>query len=257
MKKFLPLFFLLITQVTQGQPRHYTTANAHSHNDYEQQQPFYAAYNAGFGSIEADIFLVKGKILVAHDIPELKKNRSLEDYYIKPLNQLVQKNNGLAYADESKSLQMMIDIKANALPALDSLVALLKRYPLLSNNKNIQWVISGDRPSESVFSTYPLFIWFDGLPGKTYAAASLEKIPMISDDFENYSHWKGEGALPVEDEAKLKAVIENCHALHKKIRLWDAPDNPTAWQQLMKLGVDYINTDKIEELHQYLDAHRQ
>lgn len=256
MKKILPILFLFAGFVANAQPRHYTTANAHSHNDYEQQQPFSAAYNAGFGSIEADIFLVKGKILVAHDIPELQKNRSLEDYYLKPLNELVQNNNGNAYADKKKHLQMMIDIKANAVIVLDSLVALLKRYPLLSNNKTIQWVISGDRPAESTFSTYPSFIWFDGLPGKAYSAASLAKIPMISDDFESYSHWKGEGSLPPDDEAKLKAVIEKCHALHKKMRLWDAPDNPAAWQQLMKLGVDYINTDKIEELRQYLDAQK-
>lgn len=257
MKKYFTVFSIFTALFATAQPKHYTTANAHSHNDYEQQQPFYAAYNAGFGSIEADIFVVKGKILVAHDIPELQKNRSLEDYYVKPLNELVQKNNGHAFADKNKHLQMMIDVKANALVALDSLVALLKRYPLLSNNKTIQWVISGGRPAESAFSTYPSFIWFDGLPGKTYAAASLEKIPMISDDFENYSHWKGEGALPAEDEAKLTDVIAKCHAMHKKMRLWDAPDNPAAWQQLMKLGVDYINTDKIEELHQYLDAHKQ
>jgi len=257
MKNLLSVLFVFTGLVAVAQPKHYTTANAHSHNDYEQQQPFSAAYNAGFGSIEADIFVVKGKILVAHDIPELQKNRSLEDYYIKPLNELVQKNNGHAYTDKNKHLQMMIDIKANALVALDSLVALLKRYPLLSNNKTIQWVISGGRPAESTFSTYPSFVWFDGLPDKTYSAASLAKIPMISDDFETYSHWKGEGELPAADEAKLKAVIEKCHAMHKKMRLWDAPDNPTAWQQLIKLGVDYINTDKIEELKQYLDAYKQ
>jgi len=257
MKKLFTVLSLFTGFAIYAQPKHYTTANAHSHNDYEQQQPFYAAYNAGFGSIEADIFLVKGKLLVAHDLPELQKNRSLEDYYIKPLNDLVQKNNGHAYADKKKTLQMMIDVKANAVIVLDSLVALLRRYPLLSNNKTIQWVISGSRPAESTFSTWPAFIWFDGLPGKTYSAESLQKIPMISDDFKTYSLWNGEGALPAADEAKLKAVIEKSHALHKKIRLWDAPDNPNAWQQLMKLGVDYINTDKIEELHQYLDAHKQ
>jgi alkaline phosphatase len=33
-----------------------TVSNAHSHNDYEQPIPFRMAYQAGFGSVEADIF---------------------------------------------------------------------------------------------------------------------------------------------------------------------------------------------------------
>jgi hypothetical protein len=43
---------------------HYTIANTHSHNDYEQRVPFWTAYNAQFGSIEADIFLVDGRLMV-------------------------------------------------------------------------------------------------------------------------------------------------------------------------------------------------
>ncbi len=41
----------------------YTIANTHSHNDYEQPIPFWTAYNAQFGSIEADVFLVDGRLV--------------------------------------------------------------------------------------------------------------------------------------------------------------------------------------------------
>jgi hypothetical protein len=36
--------------------RRYTVANTHSHNDYEQHTLFWMAWQAQFGSIEADIF---------------------------------------------------------------------------------------------------------------------------------------------------------------------------------------------------------
>ncbi|HWB27209.1 MAG TPA: phosphatidylinositol-specific phospholipase C/glycerophosphodiester phosphodiesterase family protein [Chitinophagaceae bacterium] len=250
------LFFILAVAGSRltAQPKHYTTANAHSHNDYEQPVPFYTAYNAMFGSIEADIFLVKGQLLVAHSFEELKKNRSLEDYYIKPLLTFVQKNNGYPFADTSRRLQMMIDVKTGAVNTLDSLEALLKRYPQVINNSHIHWAISGNRPKDSTWQQCPAFIWFDGVLSKDYNTEALQKIIMMSDDFKSYSQWNGEGEIPAADLEKIKRAITKSHTVNKKVRFWDAPDTPAAWKQFMQLGVDYINTDKIEELANFLNS---
>lgn len=48
----------------------------HSHNDYAQERPFWGAYEAGADSIEADVFLVGGDLLVAHSRKELKPVRA-------------------------------------------------------------------------------------------------------------------------------------------------------------------------------------
>jgi len=37
--------------------RLYSTQDVHSHNDYAQKIPFYAAIGREFGSMEADVFL--------------------------------------------------------------------------------------------------------------------------------------------------------------------------------------------------------
>ncbi len=55
MNKMLLFFLFFITTISFAQPPVYTTANLHSHNDYEKPFPFWEAYNQGFGSIEADI----------------------------------------------------------------------------------------------------------------------------------------------------------------------------------------------------------
>ena len=252
-KLIIPLLLLASFGVT-AQPVHYTTANAHSHNDYEQPVPFYTAYKAGFGSIEADIFLIRGNLIVAHDISELKKNRSIEEYYLKPLLDFVEANRGYPYADTSKHLQMLIDIKTAPVNTLDSFIAVLKKYPALISNPNLQWVITGNRPPDSTFASYPSFIWFDGLLFKDYGRQPLEKIVMMSDDFKSYSLWNGDGALPTADLDKIVKAIARCHALHKPVRFWDAPDTPNTWKQFMQLGVDFINTDRIEQLEEYLRA---
>ena len=252
MNKLLIPLLLLFSVTAVAQPAHYTVANAHSHNDYEQPIPFYTAYKAGFGSIEADIFLVHSNLIVAHDLAELQKNRSIEEYYLKPLLDFVEKNNGHAYADTTKQLQMLIDIKTGATNTLDSFIVLLKKYPALINCSSIKWVITGNRPRDSLFISYPSFIWFDGLLFKDYSPQALQKIVMMSDDFKSYSLWKGDSTLSAAGLGKLSKAITKSHLVHKPVRLWDAPDTPNAWKQFMQLGVDYINTDHIEALEEYL-----
>src|SRR5690606_40361514 len=56
----------------------YTTENAHSHNDYEQKLPFKHAFDAGFGSIEVDVFLREGELFVAHDAEDIRPERTLK-----------------------------------------------------------------------------------------------------------------------------------------------------------------------------------
>jgi len=69
----------------------YTPADAHSHNDYKNSIPFYRAYNAGFGSIEADVFAVNGQLMVAHKEEEITPARSLKLMYIDPLVEKLKK----------------------------------------------------------------------------------------------------------------------------------------------------------------------
>ena len=131
LKNILFSLLLLINAVVVGQPVSYTTANAHSHNDYEQRVPLITAYNEMFGSIEVDIFWVNGELLVAHKKEELVAHRTLEDLYLKPLQAYVEKNKGYIYADTLRRLQFMIDLKTNGDTTLGTLVDLLKKYPVL------------------------------------------------------------------------------------------------------------------------------
>jgi len=59
--------------------------SAHSHNDYEQPMPFRHAFDRGFRSIEADVWLVDGRLLVAHDRRDALPERTLAALYLDPL----------------------------------------------------------------------------------------------------------------------------------------------------------------------------
>ena len=71
---------------------------------------------------------------------------------------------------------------------------------------------------------------------------------MISDNFSKYSSWKGVGDIPQNDRIAIQNMIDKVHAMGKKIRFWNAPDNLESWKLFKTLGVDYINTDHISEL---------
>ena len=254
MKKLALLIAIILSvaSTAMAQPT-YSVAAAHSHNDYEQKIPFYTAYNARFGSIEADIFLQNGELIVAHSKEELPLHRTLDSLYLQPLLRFVKQNNGFAYPDTMRRLQMMIDIKTEAVPTLQKLVQILQQYPELISTPSINWTISGKRPSPDSFNSYPSFIWFDGNIDDSYSEAALSRIAMMSGDLADYTHWNGKSNLPQKEEAIITALVNKAHLMHKPVRFWGAPDVVNAWYQLMHLKVDYLNTDHIAELSSFLN----
>ena len=248
MYKIVSFLFILISFSATAQPISYSVQNAHSHNDYVNAVPFWTAYNEGFGSIEADIFLKDKSLLVAHDAKELTVTRSLINLYINPLIECLIKHNGYPFADTLKQLQLLIDIKTDSIATLQALVETIRKYDVLMNSHQLKWVITGKRPEQSLFAAYPSFITFDGELDKTYSPGALTKIAMLSDDGRKYTKWDGIGKLPAADLEKIKTAGVKAHKLHKPVRFWAVPDMIHAWNQFMQLKIDYINTDHIHEL---------
>jgi alkaline phosphatase len=251
MRRILITLFLISSIQLIAQPVNYTTANAHSHNDYEQAEPFYLAWRNGFGSIEADIFLQDNKLLVAHEIKELNAGNTLENLYLDPLQKILIVNKGFPYADTNKELQLLVDIKTDSVNTLHKLIEILQQYPSIIQCDKIKITISGNRPAPDSFSTYPAYIYFDGVLVKKYSAEALSKIIMLSDNFKNFSLWNGEGSIASKEVEAIKNAIKKAHAVHKKVRFWNAPDNDGGWKLFMQQQVDYINTDHIAALAKF------
>ena len=64
--------------------------------------------------------------------------------------------------------------------------------------------------------------------------------------------WNGQGPIPAVLKEKLKNYVDQVHANGRKIRLWATPDSLLAYQALLDIGVDYIGTDKLSLLADYL-----
>lgn len=232
-----------------------TANNGHSHNDYNQDKPLYRAYEAGMGSIEADVFLADGRLHVAHDRENITPDRTLTGIYLAPLADLFEQNGGQPYPDASMELQLVIDIKdghRQTIPALvKELEPFLAAFNPARNEKAIRIVISGDMPEPGRFSDYPAYLFFDGRPYIEYTPGQLRRIAMISDALPGYTAWRGEGMLSRDDREKITAVLRKARQAGKPFRFWAAPDTPEAWTILEDLGVSWINTDHPGRLREF------
>ena len=221
----------------------------HAHNDYQQPEPFTHALRYKVFSIEADIYLSGNKLLVAHDKKELVSAKTLDSLYLQPIIKLFGRHKGTINEDTTYKLVLMIDIKENGEEVIAQLIKLVSTHRLVFdrsvNTKAVQLVISGDRGASSKWVSYPAYILFDGRPYETYDDGTLERVAFISDS------WTGYHLPPTDDHQRLKFAIEKVHEMGKLLRLWGSPDNSDSWKLQKQLGVDIINTDKLEECSNY------
>jgi alkaline phosphatase len=89
---------------------------------------------------------------------------------------------------------------------------------------------------------------FDGRPSETYSPRQLERVGMFS------AAWDLPKNKPLSaiDRAKTEETIRKVHRMNRKMRFWATADTPETWKMLMDMGVDFINTDKINELAEFL-----
>lgn len=255
-KLFYSVFTVCFISINAfAQPKNYTVANAHAHNDYLHPVPFYTAYNAGFRSIEADVFPVNGVLIVAHSKKEILPQRTLNSLYLQPLLSELKKNN-------NRKVNLLIDIKENYKESLELLMRELKplnKYlfsPKDSSNQ-LTILISGERPPPAEYKNYPDYIFFDDDLKLFHSPDEWKRVGLVSLSFERYSSWNGKGTLPDRDKKLLLYTIDSVHNAEKKIRFWAAPDNENSWLTQMKLGVDLIGTDKIQELSEFLQRNKK
>ncbi len=243
----LSVLILSVSAVAQQQ-----RVLVHSHNDYRQNVPFYLAYSQQVYSIEADLFATDGgNLLIGHDLKDLTPDATFKDMYVLPLVKLFKENNGKAWKNSDNILQLMIELKSATEPTLSLVVNMLKEYPEVFdpavNSFAVKVVITGNVPKAADFSKYPVFISFDGQIDTNYTSEQLKRIALISPPFFRYAQWNGKGTLIADQKEKVQAVIDKAHSMGKPIRFWGTPDGITAWNTLHNMGVDIINTDRVEK----------
>lgn len=222
----------------------------HSHNDYAQRVPFYQAYAQQVSSIEADVFLHDGQLLVGHDVEDLRADMTFEALYVEPIVTLFARNGGRAFRDSDQTLQLMVELKSETDPTLRAVAALLGRWPEVFdpevNPAAVRVAVTGRVPAPEAFDRYPRFFGFDGAWDADYTPEQLERIALISTNFRDFSQWNGKGTIIPAEKERLEQVIDRAHEQGKPVRFWNAPEGTTVYYTFYDMGIDYINTDNPE-----------
>lgn len=229
----------------------------HSHNDYNQEIPFFTAYHAGMTSIEVDLFLRDGHLYAAHEAREIRSGHTLEELYLKPLSRYFAENKGYPFQDTTKHLQLLLDLKEDYHQLLPELQSLLHDYKHIIdpsiNPHALRIVISGNMPPQSAFGQYASYFYYDGRPDIDYTPDQLRQVALISDALSNYTRWNGKGVPSDSEQQSIISTINKATQQGKPFRFWGAPENVNAWIILEKMGVRYLNTDHPYRLREYLD----
>jgi len=216
------------------------------------------ALDHGLCSVEADIYLVDGQLLVAHNRSQVKPDRTLQSLYLDPLRERVKKNGGRVYPN-GPEVALLIDIKTDWHTIYPVLREVLKKYAdILSSFEGdekktnaITAILSGSRSLDMFKGETVRYAAYDGLLSDLDSDASPNLIPWISDNWGASFRWPGHGEMSPADKVKLKEIVTKAHQKGRQVRFWGAPDQPVFWREMLANGVDLINTDDLEGVQKF------
>lgn len=243
-------------------------AQAHAHNDYEHDRPLFDALDHGFTSVEADIWLADGELLVAHDEEDLDPTRTLRSLYLDPLRHKA--IHGGIYPGRRVEFQLLIDIKTEGESTYAELDSVLRspRYAFLWTSYRFGrvWrgpviaVVSGNRPRATMEAQRSRFAFYDGRianPDDLGPGSDARLTPLVSDNWTTLFSWTGAGEMPADERAELRSIVRTAHRAGQRVRFWETPDLPgpqrqAVWRELDAADVDHINTDDLAGLAEFL-----
>jgi hypothetical protein len=236
--------------------------HAHAHNDYEHKRPLLDALDRGFCSVEADVYLVDGQLLVAHARYQAKPERTLQALYLDPLRERVQQNSGHVYR-AGPEFTLLVELKSDWQTTYPVLREILKPYagmfttfrPGTTETNAIRVIITGHRSKEMFASESVRYAAMDGDLADLDSGTPPDLIPWISSNWAQQFKWRGSGSIPETDKLKLQQIVAKAHQQGRRVRFWGAPDQPVFWGELLANGVDLINTDDLDGAQKFLLKH--
>jgi len=233
--------------------------HAFAHNDYWHKRPLFDAMENGFTHFEADVYLRRSRLVVAHRPPLLKRKHTIEGLYLKPLLYQLSNVEGQAQTPLD-TMVLMIDIKSNGKKTYTALRKILNKYKAILSTcdkgkvtiRNLTLVLTGHRPMQQLKDEESRYVFAD---------ADLRKINSTEDAPEMYTtasckysdliKWRGKGEITATEKENLLQLVSKAHRNGSKVRLWGSPENETVWNFLRNCGVDLINTDKLVALKRF------
>jgi hypothetical protein len=255
---------LLLPAAAPPAPDVVPLANAHAHNDYAHKRPLFDALDNGFTSVEADVYLRDGKLLVGHTPFDLRKDRTLESLYLDPLKKRVDDNKGHVYPPRDRQATLpfflLVDVKSDDKKTYAALDEVFAKYASILTvcrdgkvtQRAVTVVISGNCPRKVIEAQKVRYASIDGRPGDLDSDVPAHLMPFVSASWGSQFSWRGVGEMPQTERKKLREMVAKAHRHGRRVRFWATPERESLWRELLDAEVDLVNTDKLVELRRFL-----
>ena len=259
--------------------------HVHAHNDSSHRFPLREALLRGFGSIEADATLYRGRFLLGHSVLEKRRRLDLEKDYIEPLARMARvgplfpppasdSSNALSTTTHEDTVYLHVDIKSAGLPALKKLESIAARYEDVLSTWNgerfiprqITLIATGNslraadewwRPPST--KDHHRRVFLDGRPEDLDVCPPTWLMPLVSTNFTQLSAWRGFRTIARTEEAAVRDFVSNVHSQRRQARLWGIPTWPHAHHArvsrwLLGAGLDWVSIDNLRGAHRLIHS---
>ncbi|EJD40206.1 hypothetical protein AURDEDRAFT_115976 [Auricularia subglabra TFB-10046 SS5] len=246
----------------------------HSHNDYWRQVPLLTAISLGVVSVEADVWLVDGELLVGHEPAALSPVRTFDALYVQPLLEMIAGQNpkspftvnqtapnGVWDTSSDTPVQLLVDMKTDGAETLPFVVKALERlrsagylstvHDTTFTPAPVLVIGTGNTPLAGVVALEPRDVFLDGPLAALNDSHTPTVSPLASTDWETFVGWDGIGEMGDEQRANMTSFINDAHARGIKARFYETPGWPISarnavWKELLNAGTDFLNADDLE-----------
>lgn len=239
-------------------------SGAHAHGDCDHDRPLLDALEHGFTSVEADVWYADGEVLVGHHRADTDPERTLAGLYLEPLADLAAAHGGSVFPEHT-GFQLLIDLKHDHPDIYPAVEDALRQFPgLVSSWQDgeltegaLTAVVSGERPRAAMSSRLLRHAGYDGRLSDIGGGLHPTFMPLVSDDWTSAFTWTGHGPMPENERTRLREIVASAHADGHLVRFWATPDETgearaSLWSELLDAGVDYLNTDDLAGLRDFL-----
>ncbi|KAH8826723.1 hypothetical protein DL96DRAFT_1211087 [Flagelloscypha sp. PMI_526] len=243
----------------------------HSHNDYTRTTPLFEAISLGVPSVEADVWLINGNLLVGHSNKGLSADRTLSSLYLEPIKSLLDHcksiNNGtkrgIFDVAPTLPLTLYIDFKSDGtstFPVVNQTLSALRDAGYLTTyNANqgssppqysqLTIIATGNAPLSMIQALNPRDIFYDApLDDIGNNAYQPSLSPIANGAFKKLigASWLPGG----KGKGKIANLIQQAHAKGIQTRFWGTPTIPVwarnrVWSILLEAGTDWLNVDDL------------
>ncbi len=230
---------------------------AHAHNDYYHERPLLDALAQRFYSVEADVFLSSDELSVAHYPWEYYG--SLSALYLDPLQKLVD-SRGSVYGD-GVPFTLWIDIKESSQDIAPMMEQVLSRYDMLETFTDaggrsgaVTVVLTGDAANKQSYveSTDERFAVRDSNDYDAGDPDADRQWTHYALNWGNYVDDSGQSPLTAAAETTLGDIVAGAHDKGRAVRFYDTPDTEDIWRVSAEARVDFVHTDDLEGLGDFL-----